>query len=133
MSVEVSNEFSVASAFVADPPPTSMTAAFTSGPCITAETAAAVVTIASGVDAASMSVFSTEAAPEETFATAVTAAELGASALFIVPPATASVTELYAIDSTVSSEARSNVARSLRLPENCSLASTIFDATAPTT
>ena len=55
------NELRVVSALdadgVADPPPAFSTASLTSEPCITAETAAADVIMASGVDADSMSVF----------------------------------------------------------------------------
>ena len=132
------NELRVVSALdadgVADPPPAFSTASLTSDPCITAETAAADVIMASGVDAVSMSVFKTEAAPEDTFATAVIASELGASAPAMVPEALASNTELSARVLTVASDARSNVARSrLRLPETCPVTSLILDATAPTT
>ena len=67
------------------PPPASATAVLTSEPCITADTAAADVIIASGVDAAAMSVFKTVAAADESLATAAVAAELGAFA----PAATA--------------------------------------------
>ena len=132
------NELRVVSALdadgIADPPPAFSTASLTSDPCITAETAAADVIMASGVDAVSMSVFKTEAAPEDTFATAVIASELGASAPAMVPAALASNTELSARVLTVSSDARSNVARSrLRLPETCPVTSLILEATAPTT
>mmetsp|Transcript_10254 Transcript_10254/g.47106 ORF Transcript_10254/g.47106 Transcript_10254/m.47106 type:complete len:247 (+) Transcript_10254:1319-2059(+) len=90
--------------------------------------------MASGVDAVSMSVFKTVAAPEDTFATAAIASELGASAAAMVPEALASNTELSARVLTVSSDARSNVARSrLRLPETCPVTSRILEATAPTT
>ena len=137
--VEVSaNELRVVSALdadgVADPPPAFSTASLTSDPCITAETAAADVIMASGVDAVSMSVFKTVAAPEDTFATAAIASELGASAPAMVPAALASNTELSARVLTVSSDARSNVARSrLRLPETCPVTSRILEPTAPTT
>ena len=67
------------------PPPASATAVFTSEPCITADTAAADAIIASGVDAAAMSVFKTVAAADESLATAAVADEPGA----VAPAATA--------------------------------------------
>mmetsp|Transcript_10758 Transcript_10758/g.44736 ORF Transcript_10758/g.44736 Transcript_10758/m.44736 type:complete len:165 (-) Transcript_10758:732-1226(-) len=71
------------------PPPASATAVLTSEPCITADTDAADAIIASGVDAASMSVFKTVAAADESLATAAVAAELGLFASVIAPASTA--------------------------------------------
>ena len=86
------NRSSVASALddpPPPPPPAFATAVLTSEPCITADTAVADAIIASGVDAASMSVFSTVADADESLATAAVAAELGAFAEATVPAATA--------------------------------------------